>query len=141
MGVRAAYLVQRLMGPLPQKEGDQIPDMSGSIVVYADNETEARKLGEAALPKGQYPGWLRVQETASAIPDDSELKEAQKAAKEGEKEWETMTPAAKLAYLNDPVLRETLTPEERATILADISASGGAGDKSDQGRYVDGAGF
>ena len=75
MSTRVAYLAQRLMGPMSNKPGATPPDMSGSIVVYADSEVEARALAETMLPQSDFPGWLRIQETMSAIPEDRELRE------------------------------------------------------------------
>jgi len=81
---RIAYLAQRLMGDFDEKEG-RVPDMFGSIVVYADNEAEAKVLADSMLPP--HPGsWLRVQPHMSGIPTDDGLKEiaAEQAAAEAQ---------------------------------------------------------
>ena len=80
---RIAYLAQRLIGDFDEATG-QTPDMFGSIVIYADDEAEARQLAESMLPP--HPGsWLRVSPHMSGIPTDEGLKEIaaeQKAAEQ-----------------------------------------------------------
>ncbi len=71
---RTAYLAQRLLGDFDEKTG-QRPDMYGSIVVYADDEAEAKLLAESMLPPGPPGCWLRIQAHMSGVPDDAGLRQ------------------------------------------------------------------
>ena len=80
---RTAYQAQRLLGKFNEKTG-QTPELVASVMIYADNEAEARVIAEAMLPT--EPGaWLRIQSTTSGVPDDDELRQVAAEQAEAEK--------------------------------------------------------